>query len=245
MRVVGHDHSMTYRSLLARRLEHEWNRLRVDPTAIAHAETWGLVNAPIITLDEVLTAIGQGRPSTDDADANLRYLVILAASDPLAARVVIQRILPGLVSHVGRRDRWSRGDPVDELVGAAWVAVRTFNPDRRPACLAAALIADADHRAFRAPARRRSSTEIPIDHVTAATVAAPDHRDDWIELAALAREAALSDDDAELIRQLVTQPTAADAARALRVSTRTIRNRRARLANQLREVAGLSPLGVG
>ena len=47
--------------------------------------------------------------------------------------------------------------PFDELVGAAWIAITTFDPARSPRCLAAALISDADYRAFRAPRRRASA----------------------------------------------------------------------------------------
>ena len=147
---------------LGQRLDREWSQLRSRPAALRHAAGWAIVEGPLHDLDQVLVAVGYEVAWTPANEAAMRRLVVQAADDELAARVVIQRVLPGLLAVVRRRS--GRPDEVlDELIGAAWIAVRTFNPARRPRCIAAALIADADYRAFRLVWRRASSSERPTD----------------------------------------------------------------------------------
>lgn len=221
------------------RLTREWTRLRTDPNCLSTAAGWRVVDTRPDDLDEVLSAVGFERAPDPDSDERFRRLVLLAADDELAARVVIQRLLPGLLAVVRRRR--GHGEHVfEELLGAAWIAIRTFNPARRPRGLAAALIADADYLAFRAAARRRSASELPVD------VTEHDWADDrriapCDELAELLHEAArsgsASDDDLDLIRRLAAGHTTDQLAGELDVTARTIRNRRARITEVLRGTA--------
>ena len=147
-----------------RRLALEWTRLRTRPDALRRATRWGLTDDPVGDLEHVLTAVGFETLRTSDAEQRLRRLVVLAADDELAARVVVQRLLPGLLAVVRRRRRGGHGATAfDELLATLWISIRTYNPNRKPSCLAAALISDADYRAFRSANRRRSSTERPIE----------------------------------------------------------------------------------
>lgn len=133
---------------LGGRLALEWARLRLRPGAIERANRWGVVDGAVTDLDDVLVAVGFETVRSADADSRLRQLVLIAAEDELAARIVVQRIVPGLLAVVRRRRRQGWGpEALEELLGAAWISVRTFNPDRRPTSLAAALISDADYRA--------------------------------------------------------------------------------------------------
>jgi hypothetical protein len=223
------------------RLALEWSRLRTRPAAIAHAETWRLVDGALHDLDQVLRVIGFEVEPTDATETNLRRLVELAATDELAARVVVQRLLPGIAA-VTRR-RLTGGAPpsaYDELLGAAWIAIRTFNPARRPRCLAAALLSDADHLAFRRAARRRSASELPVDPQTSTALVdpTPDPHPalELADLFAAARAAGVPDADLDLLRGLLRAPRAIDLAADLSVTPRTIRNRRDRVAARLREV---------
>lgn len=228
------------RHLPGGRLTLEWTRLRTRPDALLQAAGWGIVDGHIDDLDQVLAAVGYEVVPTPNVEVALRRLVDTAATDELAARVVIQRLLPGLLAIVGKRRRQGLGDgAVEELLGAAWIAVRTFNPERRPACLAAALLADADYRAFRADLRRRSSTEEPVDLTTRpiASIDEPSPADELDELFELARESGVPDADLGLLRQLLDAPRAIDLARQLQVTPRTLRNRRDRITDRLREVA--------
>lgn len=225
--------------LLRRRLAAEWQVLRHDPAALAHAAHWQLVEpagrAPD-DLDVVLDAIGFARGPRPGDEARLRHLVVLAATDPLAARVVLQRILPGIAA-VARRRADQLTSPFGELVGAAWMAIVTFDPVRRPRCLSAALIGDADHHAYKRHRRRAAAGEVPLG-TRALDLPARDDVDAAEELAdviAIARPA-LAADDLALIAQLLDGQSTEHIAATRGVTARTIRNRRTDLTARLRAV---------
>lgn len=223
-----------------RRLALEWTRLRTHPDALRRAAGWGLVQGTLSDLDQVLKAVGFETLGTSAAEQRLRQLVLAAADDELAARVLVQRLLPGLLAVVSRRRRGGYGDTAfDELLATLWISIRTYNPQRNPTCLAAALISDADYRAFRSAGRRRSATERPtdIDDSTHVAEHSPCASDELDELLTDALDAGVSSDDIALVRQLVEAPRTIDLARQLNVTPRTIRNRRDRITDRLREVA--------
>ena len=227
------------RSHTAHRLDLEWSRLRRSRSAIRHAAGWQIVEAPLGDLDQVLTAIGHCVPWTAENEAAMRRLVLLAPHDELAARVVVQRLLPGLLAVVRRR-RGQAEQVLDELLGALWIGVRTFNPSRRPGCIAASLIADADYRAFRLAWRRASSTERPTglrpeDEMLAQPVESA--RQIVAGLLAEAEQVGVPVDDIVLIRRLLDEVPTVELARQLDVTPRTVRNRRDRITDRLREVA--------
>ena len=63
----------------------------------------------------------------------LLRLVELAREDDLAARIVIQRLLPGLLSTARRRRPGRDIDgALEELIGATWLAIEGCRTDRRP-----------------------------------------------------------------------------------------------------------------
>ncbi len=220
------------------RLAREWTRLRTRQEHLDRARAWDLVDHQFDTLDAILVAVGYERPPTDADERRLRHLVQLAATDDLAARVVVQRILPGLLAVVRRR-RGAADHVFDELLGAAWIAIRTFNPARRPRSIAASLISDADYAAFRARGRRRSSSERPVDTQLDEQphVHEPNPCEQLADLLAEAVAAGIPSDDLELVRQLLAAPTAIQLAEVLQITPRTIRNRRDRITTRLREVA--------
>ena len=220
------------------RLALEWTRLRTRPDHLRRASTWQILDRPVGSLDDILVAVGYECDPTPDTERRLRQLVALAHGDELAARVVIQRIMPGLLAVVRRR-RGQSDHVFEELIGAAWIAVRTYNPSRSPRSIAAALISDADYSAFRADARRRSSTERPVDPQSAELphVHEPSSCEQLAELLADAADAGVAADDLELLRQLLAAPTTNQLAAVLHITPRTIRNRRDRITSRLREVA--------
>jgi DNA-directed RNA polymerase specialized sigma24 family protein len=220
------------------RLALEWARLRTRPEHLATANGWQLIDQPVDDLDQILAAVGYQCTSTRDSEQRLRRLVELAATDELAARVVVQRLLPGLLAVVRRR-RGIAEFVFEELLGAAWIAIRTFNPARSPSNLAASLISDADYTAFRADRRKRSSLEYPVDPQLDERphVHEPSSCEQLAQLLAEAAEAGVPDDDLQLLRGLLDAPTASHLAAALQITPRTIRNRRARITSRLRAVA--------
>lgn len=223
----------------ARPIDREWLRLRCDRAALERATTWQLVEHQIGSLDEVLAAIGYGCARSSLAEVNLRRLVVIAGHDDLAARVVVRRLVPGALSVAARRRERGGGATFDDLLGALWIAIRTFDERRHPACLAAALLADADYLVFRRAARRTrrelvrdTFADQPSPHADA------DAADELAELIDSAARSGLADAaDIALVRLLTTEPSTAHVAARLAVTERTIRNRRARLAAKLRSVA--------
>lgn len=206
------------------------------PAVLRHVDGWG-VTAPVRDLDELLVRAGFGVAATRQTEALLRQLVLLAAHDQLAGRVVLQRILPGLLALTARRERHAQREVLEELVGAAWITIRTFNPSRQPSCLAAALISGADYRAFRAARRRRAAVERPIGNGLIDEFPTLDDAGALEQLAAVIREArrtGLDDADVEFVRHLLRSGSPGQAAADLRVTPRTIRNRRDQLTRRLR-----------
>lgn len=224
---------------LGGRLHLEWARLRTRPDALRRATSWGLLDRPIDDLDAILATVGFETPGTAATDRALRRLVAIAANDELAGRVIVQRLLPGLLSAVRKRRHLGLGaDAFDELIGAAWIAIATFNQDRNPSSIAAALIADADFHAFRAKHRRRSADERPTDLIDERPTNEATHASDELrELFELALDSGVPKRDIELLRQLLAARHTIDVAAALELTPRTIRNRRDRITDRLREVA--------
>lgn len=212
--------------------------MRRHPDAVRVARSWGVVDTSFTDLDELLGLAGYEQPSTAHTEHVLLELVLRARDEPLAARIVLQRLMPGLLGAVRRRRRPDRDHVLEDLVASAWVVIREYDPRRRPSCLAAALITGADYLAF-GQAARRADPYVPTS---------PDHLDRCVtndrataldELADLLREAraaGVSDADLEVVRGLVTAGSPTNLAAALGVTTRTIRNRRDRALDQLRRV---------
>jgi hypothetical protein len=223
--------------LLSTRLDREWRLLRSRPGVVARARTWGVTSRPFADLDELLALAGHRTPRTAEANAVLGRLVAAARSDELASRVVVQRLLPGLLA-VARRRTSSGG--FEELIGAAWLAIRAYHPDRRPERIAANLVHDAAYCAFIAPERRRMASEVPFDPHRFDEIPADDLPPACMELASLlaeARRAGLPAADVELVRHLVRVGSPSIVAHECKVTTRTVRNRRDRATARLREIA--------
>ncbi len=220
------------------RLALEWVHLHRRSSVLRRAATWQVTDGPITSLDDVLRAVGFEARTDPRAEGRLHRLVLIAADDELAARVVVQRLLPGLLAVVRRRRALGPVDGAfDELLGAAWIAIRTYNPARRPTCLAAALISDADYAAFRAAHRRRSAAETPVEPRDRPEDRHPSASEELADVLATALAAGVERDELALLQQLLDTPRVVDLARQLDVTPRTIRNRRDRIALRLREVA--------
>jgi hypothetical protein len=227
------------RPAVATSLQQEWDRIRSRPVLVERARSWAVTDEPFDDLDGLLALAGFQRGDAE-CDAVLRRLVAVARTDELAARIVLQRILPGLMA-LARRRRRSGPDVLQHLVAAAWIGIRTFRPGRRPACIAAALVGDADHACFCRPHRRpRSSTEIAFDPATATGIADQRQPTPCEELAAVlgdARRAGVPDTELDLVQRLLAHGSTDRLAAELRVTARTVRNRRERVTRRLRQVA--------
>ncbi|MEO6156098.1 MAG: hypothetical protein ABIQ39_00550, partial [Ilumatobacteraceae bacterium] len=109
--------------------------------------------------DPVLGDPVLGDPVLGDAvpgDTVLGQLVEFARTDPLAGRVVLQRLLPGLSAIARRRGTHMREhlEAFDELLSAAWSVISNFPVERRRHHVAASLLRDCEYHAFRRDHRR-------------------------------------------------------------------------------------------
>lgn len=214
----------------------EWERLRHHPDALRRAAGWQVIAGPLCDLEQI---VARTLPDHDDTERVLHRLVGLARHDDLAARVLLQRLLPDLV-RLHRRRRWQHWHDVDfgDLLATGWTVIRTYNSARRPARLARSLVSDVEYREYRA-ARRRVGHGRPCDPLRFDAIVDPPRPDPIVELAALVGDPAaeLSAEDRDLLRRLLSGRMAIEIAHELDVTTKTLRNRRARIAVRLRAVA--------
>lgn len=198
------------------------------------------------TLDDLLDQCGRDRNMPmADADRVLATIVALAATNDDAARVVVQRVLPGIVNIALRRGRQHPGDRqalFDELMGALWVLVRTFPLERRPTKIAVNLIRDAEYMTCVRPFRLRSIDTVPLGdqlerpgHVDGRLLQQfIDPTDEVVDVLAIGRAAGLADSDLRLLTELhVRGRRVEDLAVELGVTSRTVRNWRHAAVAQL------------
>lgn len=224
------------------RLQLEWRRLARSRAAIARAQGWRLPTASFHDLDGLLRLAGYGvvGASARDDDPVLGALVSIASTDELAARVVLQRVMPGIAA-LGRRASFRRSlTATDDLLAAAWTVIRTYPIDRRPHYVAAGLLRSIGYAAAD-PMDRRMATFVPRPSSTfdlsAATEHEPSGSDELAELLTLAASAGVSADDVDLVRRLGQGATTLQLATERRVTDRTIRNHRTAAVHRLRAVA--------
>jgi hypothetical protein len=233
---------------LSERLDREWRQLTRRPAVLDRARGWGLIDPgepPLASLDDLLARVGYWTPATAEADALLLRLVGVAATDPLAARLVLQRILPGLLAVVrAEQRRCPDVDAFDLLIVEAWTAIVSYRTDTRRTHVAARLLNDARHRAFTNPRRRRRVVEVPCSPdgmAGSAPPADPSPLEELVTLVAEARRHGLATRDVEVVGGLVSHSTAAQLARVLHVDARTVRYRRNHAVEQIRRFVGLPP----
>lgn len=226
-----------------RLLVDEWDRMTRDRRALRTANSWGLVRAEITSLDQLLVAAGfGGEKLDDDGDHILWHLVMIAEHHELAARIVLQRILPAVFAIAVRRSRILPGgmpEAIGEVMPTAWLTIRTFPHRRRTHKIAANLALDTEYHAFVRDARLKRVTEIPMQpdmpalHQPEQTGTVVD-----LELAEVlteARERGVGGAMIDLLRQIGDGKSSDDLGRESGWSARTIRNHRAAAVRAVRE----------
>jgi RNA polymerase sigma factor (sigma-70 family) len=236
--------SLPHAALLLR-LTREWQAICHRPAVLHRARGWH-VGVAFHTLDDLVDAAGfrrdssAGRHPVADGDAVLARLLLAARHDDLAARVVLQRILPGLVSVARRWARRTEGGPeaLDDLLAAAWTVIRTFPVERRDTHVAARLLRESQYHAFVRPHRRLLVLESVPGERLDLPVTPLDDTPPAEELAELvAASPTLSDRDRELLALIVEGCSVSEVAAALQVSVRTVTNHRDAMVSRLRQTA--------
>jgi hypothetical protein len=149
---------------LSARLDREWAWLCNRPDVVATARSGRVTDRTFGSLDELLALGGHRADPTPDAEVVLGRLVAVAAAEPLACRIVLQRILPVLLAVVtSEQARDPRIDAFDLIVGEAWISITRSRVEARPTDVAARLLSDSRRRAFTSGRRRRVVEEIVTD----------------------------------------------------------------------------------
>ena len=253
----------------ATRLWLDWDALARTRSNVRRANAWNLPGEPVRHLDEVLTRAGYSQSVTDDdCDQYLSLLAGLAHHDELACRIVVQRILPGLIAIAIRRGRIVDGGAsfaLDQLAAAAWLVIRSYPIDRRPRRVAANLLRDIEYQAFVREARtKRSRTEVAADTWTivnsetlgatrglpargASTVATDDDPvATATELSNLLHDLerlGLRDMDRRAIDEMLSDRLSPESAKLEGISARALRDRRAAAIRRSQELLGIVPCG--
>lgn len=250
MRGVTQSAAMTtlphHRYLLSR-LQREWNMMSRRGSVLRRASAWKLTPRVLSSLDEVLVLTGLGAdPADGSSDETMRRLVELARHDDLAARVVLQRMLPGLSACAKRNSSSfdSQLDALDELLSEAWAVIRSFPIEQRSRYVIKNLLRDCEYRAFLKARRRLLVHELTDPAEFELTIATHESAVEplatIVELLGRARMAGMSDADVTLVTTLLNTSTVKEAAAALRVTDRTVRNRRQAVVRQLQALAAVA-----
>lgn len=250
----------------ATRLWLDWDVIARSRRDVRRANAWQLPGETVRHLDDVLRRAGYGESATDDGcDDYLSRLTAIAHDDDLACRIVVQRILPGLIAIAVRRGRIVQGGApfaLDQLVSSAWIVIRNYPIDRRPIRVAANLLRDIEYQAFVREARtKRNVLEVPTDTWTMvngetlhSTRRAPVRGvttavTDGDPVAAAAEIANLLHDlerlglreiDREAIHEMLSDRLSPESARLAGISARALRDRRESAIRRSRDLLGLS-----
>ena len=248
VRAVGSCSPMTQtssRPTIITALFTEWEHLARQRHNVKRANSWGLPGDAVDHLHEMLERAGFGLSTNEDSyDMYLSQLVAIARYDDLASRLVLQRILPGLVSIAVRRAPIvSQGlsGAFDLVVASAWIVIRQFPIERRAHRVAANLLMDIEYAAFVRDGRLKSTRS--EDHfspegllgVEFGRVQTGDFERDPVAeagslellLHGLAKQG-LSDRDLQMLRAVSQDVNSVQAAEVLGISPRSVRNRRER-----------------
>lgn len=236
-------------------LDKEWNDIRRHRRSLRVARSWAAdaTDGPLtphlknlVDLDEIVRATRGNRSNPGSGDEILLSLITIAKADELAGRIVIQRLLPGLISRSAPyRDYHDSIDPAEIVVPAAWLALRAYDVASRPRHVAASLLSDAVFFAFRQPLRRLAAKEVcrpPRSfNLTMAPVERPTSLEALASVVRDAQEAGVPTYDIDLIRHLIRVSSPGVVARERNITPRTVRNHRARAIEHFREALKICP----
>jgi DNA-directed RNA polymerase specialized sigma24 family protein len=232
----------TGKSSTVRTLVQEWSALSTAPSTLRRVNGWGLPGKQVANLDEVLIRAGFGLEATDSlGDQYLFKLVIRAADDELATRIVLQRLLPPLISIAARRGKLARGgfdEALIDTVAQAWIQIRTYPINKRPIKIASNLVRDSEYFAFVRDSRLKQLAVAWGDDVIDTIPSPETHLNPEEELANLFAEIEkwnLGTRSLSVLRQLAEGKSFRSIAADADVNVRTVHSWRSTAISELRE----------
>lgn len=153
---------------IMRGLLADWETATRSPRTLRRANSWGLPGGPVDRLDDIVVRAGFGGPhESDEADSYLLHLVRLAATDPLAAQIVLHRVLPPVIAIARRRGKRHAGGiegALGDLLTQAWFVITCYPVERRPRKVASNIVRDIEYFEFVSGTRSRRTKVDFIDH---------------------------------------------------------------------------------
>lgn len=220
-------------------LDRDWQLQLANGTVAERLRSWQL-NEPALScfrgVESLMRYLRTSR-SGERQDAVLGALVRQAHDDPVAARLVLQRLLPGLKRHAGRAilEVAEREELWSLLLAQTWERIRAYPIERRDRHVAAGLVLDSvrDTLALLAKERRHAAGLVaePPEGVE-------DRRDQsgdvvWL-LHAAVEARAISQEEARLILETrIDEVPLEEAAAAREVSRHALVVRRLRAERRL------------
>jgi hypothetical protein len=124
-------------------LDREWSVLATSPNARRSVIRWARRHSSLAGLSDLQEVLDRRRDQALAPDV-LRALAAMAPDDDLAARCLLQALIPGLVCLAARS---GNDDPaaLDEMVSLAWERIRTY-PTTRHGSVAANVLLDVRKR---------------------------------------------------------------------------------------------------
>jgi hypothetical protein len=218
-------------------LERDWRRL-VRGVLPERLRAWARGEPALAAFPEPPRLIGFLRSSSSAAskDAVLRPLLRIARDEPLAARVVLEALAPGLTRLAERVifDERDRDELWALILGHAWQQIRSYPLERRPSKIAANLILETRRAALAEFTRDRPRRhELPPRPLSErATPSASADVDTLLARAVAA--GAISADEAELIlRTRIDEVPLRQLAAERKLAYHTLNVRRLRAEKRL------------
>ena len=153
-------------------LNDEWTRLSNDPAAAVALQRW-THDHPVLTHPNpgnLVDWVRHHRDRPDVTDPLLAALAALSPAEPLAARILLQLVLPALTLFTARQR--DRNEAASAIVALAYERIRTYPIERRPRAIAANIVMDtrkryyAAHHAEPAADRQAHQRHLAVDDDT-------------------------------------------------------------------------------
>jgi DNA-directed RNA polymerase specialized sigma24 family protein len=247
----GSAGSLTDSRDLIERLEEEWPVLASGPL-LARLRAWSAEEpalAGFATPQHLLRQLRGLRGDHRAEDEILAALVRQAQTDPLAARVVLQALLPGLKA-LARRillEASERDELWSALLAHCWERIRSYPLERRPARIAANTLLETIKKTTYELRRQRRDRDLftndpPPEQAALASAGSDVER--LVQRAIAA--AAISADEAELIlRTRIDHVDLHSLADEAGLAYHTVKVRRLRAEKRLLLFLGHSPVTFG